>query len=47
MALFADAIVSIDDSKFKAMNNKNKNHTLEKLQSHIARVKKHNENYLQ
>ncbi len=44
--LFTDAIVAIDGSKFKAVNSKENNYTPKKLQSQIARVEKHIDNYL-
>lgn len=44
--LFADAMVAIDGSKFKAVNNKENNFTPKKLQFHIARVEKHIDEYL-
>ncbi len=47
MNMFTDVIVAIDGSKFKAVNSKENNYTLKKLQFHIARVEKHIDEYLQ
>ena len=44
--LFTDAMVAIDGSKFKAVNNKENNFTPKKLKFHIARVEKHIDEYL-
>ncbi len=44
--MFTDAVVAIDGSKFKAVNNKENNFTPKKLQFHIERVEKHIQNYL-
>jgi hypothetical protein len=46
MKLFADAVVAIDGSKFKAVNSKENNYTPKKLQFHIARVERHIDEYL-
>jgi len=44
--MFTDAVVAIDGSKFKAVNNKENNYTPKKLQFHIERVETHIQNYL-
>ncbi|GLP96103.1 DDE transposase [Paraferrimonas sedimenticola] len=44
--MFKDAVIAIDGSKFKAVNNKSKNFTSAKLKSHITRVEKHIQQYL-
>ena len=44
--MFTDAVVAIDGSKFKAVNNKENNYTPKKLKFHIDRVEKHIQNYL-
>lgn len=44
--MFEDAVVAVDGSKFKAVNNKSKNHTPSKLKFHIERVEKHIQDYL-
>ena len=44
--MFTDAVVAIDGSKFKAVNNKENNYTPKKLKFHIERVEKHIQNYL-
>jgi transposase len=46
LKLFADAVVAIDGSKFKAVNSKENNYTPKKLQFHIDRVEKHIDDYL-
>jgi transposase len=46
MNVFADVLVAIDGSKFKAVNSKENNHTPRKVQFHIARVEKHIADYL-
>ncbi len=46
MNMFADAIVAIDGSKFKAVNSKENNYTPKKMQFHIKRVEKHIEDYM-
>lgn len=40
MNIFSDAVVAIDDRKFKAVNNKSKNYTPRKVASHIEGVEK-------
>ena len=44
--MFTDAVVAIDGSKFKAVNNKENNYASKKLKFHIERVEKHIQNYL-
>jgi len=44
--MFSDAVVAIDGSKFKASNNKAKNYTPKKLDTEMARVEKHINQYL-
>jgi len=44
--MFSDAVVAIDGSKFKASNNKAKNYTPKKLETEMARVEKHINQYL-
>ena len=44
--MFKDAVVAVDGSKFKAVNNKSKNFTPNKLKFHIERVEKHIQRYL-
>jgi len=44
--MFTDTLVTIDGSKFKAVNSKENNYTPKKLQFHIARVEKHIDDYL-
>ncbi len=44
--MFKDAVVAVDGSKFKAVNNKSKNYTPGKLKFHIERVEKHIQRYL-
>ena len=44
--MFADAVVAIDGSKFKAVNSKENNYTPKKLQFHIDRVERHIDDYL-
>jgi transposase len=44
--MFTDAIVAIDGSKFKAVNNKDNNYTPQKIKFHIDRVEKHIDEYL-
>jgi len=44
--MFSDAVVAIDGSKFKASNNKAKNYTPRKLETEMARVEKHINQYL-
>lgn len=44
--MFSDAVVAIDGSKFKASNNKAKNYTPKKLESEMARVEAHINQYL-
>lgn len=44
--MFKDAVVAVDGSKFKAVNNKSKNFTPSKLKFHIERVEKHIQRYL-
>ena len=46
MNLFADAIVAIDGSKFKASNSKENNYTPKKLKFFIDRVERHIDEYL-
>jgi hypothetical protein len=36
--LFTEAIVAIDGSKFKAVNNRDKNFTLAKMQRRMAQI---------
>jgi transposase len=40
MNMFSDSLFAIDGSKFKAVNNKSRNHTPSKVQFHIDRVEK-------
>jgi len=44
--MFSDAVIAIDGSKFKASNNKAKNYTPRKLETEMARVEKHINQYL-
>lgn len=44
--MFSDAVVAIDGSKFKAVNNKQNNYTPQKVRTHIERFEKHIERYL-
>jgi transposase len=44
--MFEDAVIAIDGSKFKAVNSKKNNYTPAKLKSHIERVEKHIQVYL-
>ena len=44
--MFSDAVVAIDGSKFKASNNKAKNYTPKKLETEMARVEKHINQYM-
>jgi Na+/phosphate symporter len=44
--MFNDSVFDIDGSKFKAVNNKSKNHTPSKVQFHIDRVEKSIQKYL-
>ena len=44
--MFTDAVVAIDGSKFKAVNNKENNYTPKKLKFHIERVENHIQKYL-
>ena len=44
--LFTQAIVAIDGSKFKAVNNRDKNFTRAKVQKRIAQVEASNARYL-
>ena len=46
MNMFADTVVAIDGSKFKAVNNSKKNYTPTELKSHIDRFEKHLAEYL-
>lgn len=46
MNMFSDAVVAIDGSKFKAVNNKDNNFTPQKLKFHIDRFEKHIGTYL-
>ncbi len=46
LGMFKDAVVAVDGSKFKAVNNKSKNYTPSKLKFHIERVEKHIQEYL-
>jgi hypothetical protein len=46
MKMFTDAVVAIDGSKFKAVNNKHNNYTPNKVKDHIRHIEKHIENYL-
>jgi transposase len=46
MNLFTQAIVSIDGSKFKALNSKDRNDTRASMKRRIARVEQHIERYL-
>lgn len=46
MNLFTDAMIAVDGSKFKAVNNKGKNYTPKKLQFHIDRAEKSINQYL-
>jgi len=47
MGLFAEAIVSIDGSKFKAVNNRDKNFTKNKMARRMAQIEENVANYLQ
>ena len=44
--LFADAIVAIDGSKFKAVNNRDKNFTPAKMQRRMAQIEENIARYL-
>jgi hypothetical protein len=44
--LFDEVEIAIDNSKFKASNNKDNNDTPKKIAFHIERVEKHISNYL-
>ena len=44
--MFEDAVIAIDGSKFKAVNSKKNNYTPVKLKSHIERVEKNIQVYL-
>jgi transposase len=44
--MFEDAVIAIDGSKFKAVNSKKNNYTPAKLKSHIERVEKNIQVYL-
>jgi len=46
MNMFTDAIVAIDDGKFKAVNNKHNNYTPKKVKDHIRFMEQHIDNYL-
>lgn len=46
MHMFNDAVVAIDGSKFKAVNNKRKNYTPKKVDAFIERVEKHIASYM-
>jgi hypothetical protein len=45
--MFTDTIITIDGSKFKAVNSKENNYTPQKLKFHIERVERHIDEYLQ
>jgi transposase len=47
MGLFAEAIVSIDGSKFKAVNNRDKNFTKNKMTRRMAQIEENVARYLQ
>ncbi len=44
--MFKDTLITIDGSKFKAVNNKRKNFTPSKVKGHIERVERHIQVYL-
>lgn len=46
MNMFSDAVVAIDGSKFKAVNNRARNYTPKKVKFHIERVEKSIQQYL-
>lgn len=46
MNMFSDAVVAIDGSKFKAVNNRARNYTPKKVTFHIERVEKSIQHYL-
>jgi transposase len=45
--LFAEASVTIDGSKFKAMNNRDRNFTRAKMDRHMAQIEESVARYLQ
>src|SRR5438105_7275199 len=47
MGLFAEASVAIDGSKFKAVNNRDKNFTRAKMERRLAQIEESVERYLQ
>ena len=46
LTLFTDAVVAIDGSRFKAVNNKSNNYTKAKIKSRIKRAEESIERYL-
>jgi transposase len=46
MNMFADAVVAVDGSKFKAVNNTDRNYTQATIKRRIERTEKHIEDYL-
>jgi transposase len=44
--MFEDAVVAVDGSKFKAVNNSDRNYTKTNIKRRIERAEKHIENYL-
>ena len=46
LGLFADALVAIDGSKFKAVNNRDRNYTSTKLKCRMQRIEASIEHYL-
>ena len=46
LELFSDAVVAIDGSKFKAVNNRDKNFTSAKMQRRLAAINESIERYL-
>jgi transposase len=46
MKLFSEAVVAIDGSKFKAVNNRDRNFTAQKIKSRMAHLEKAVQHYL-
>jgi len=46
MKLFTEAVVAIDGSKFKAVNNRDRNFTAQKIESRMAHLERAVQNYL-
>ena len=46
LGLFTRAVVAIDDSKMKAVNNRDKNHTAAKIASRMKQVQDNIDRYL-